>query len=160
MPASLRPSQVSDVGPSATKRGLRGTRWSGRVEVMSTDPLVVLDGAHNPAACEAIAESVEQHDFDETHLIFGAMTEKDHQRMAEGLPEADSVHLCRPDIGRAASLDTLSDAFTSRRAEVARDGAVPTAVERALDVIDGGDCVLITGSLYVVAEARDRWVRS
>ncbi|ELZ32573.1 dihydropteroate synthase [Halogeometricum pallidum JCM 14848] len=151
--------RVSDVGTPVIERGLRSTHWPGRFEIMSTDPLVVLDGAHNPAACRTVADLLDRYEFDEAHLVFGAMKEKDHAEMAEALPEADVIRFCRPDVSRAASFDALSDAFASRSAETARDRTVQTAVERALDAADEDDCVLITGSLYVVAEARNRWTR-
>lgn len=151
--------QVSDVDTTVIERGLRSTHWPGRFEVMSTDPLVILDGAHNPAACRTVADLVGRYEFDETHLVFGAMKEKDHSRMAEALPKADVVRLCQPDVSRAASFDTLADAFASRTAEVVRNGTVQMAVERALDAAGDDDCVLITGSLYVVAEARNRWTQ-
>lgn len=151
--------QVSDIDTSVIERGLRSTHWPGRFEVMPTDSLVILDGAHNPAACRTVADLIDRYEFDELHLVFGAMKEKDHARMAEALPEADVVHLCQPDVSRAASFDTLSDAFASRTAEVVRNGTVQKAVEEALDTAADDDCVLITGSLYVVAEARNRWTR-
>ncbi len=151
--------QVSDVDTTVIERGLRSTQWPGRFEVMSTDPLVILDGAHNPAACRTVADLVGRYEFDETHLVFGAMKEKDHSRMAEALPEADVVRLCQPDVSRAASFDALSDAFESHTVQVLQDGTVQMAVERALDAAGDDDCVLITGSLYVVAEARNRWTR-
>ncbi|MDS0300729.1 dihydropteroate synthase [Halogeometricum sp. S1BR25-6] len=151
--------RVSDAGTPAIERGLRGAHWPGRFEILSTEPLVILDGAHNPAACRTVADLLDRYEFDETHLVFGAMTDKDHAEMADALPEADAIRLCRPEVSRAASFDALSDAFASRSTDIARDGAVQTAVERALDAASEDDCVLITGSLYVVAEARNRWTR-
>ncbi|MDS0295745.1 dihydropteroate synthase [Halogeometricum luteum] len=151
--------RVSDVDAPVIERGLRSTHWPGRFEILSTDPLVILDGAHNPAACRTVADLLDRYEFDETHLVFGAMTEKDHAEMSDALPGADVIRLCRPDVSRAASFDALSDAFASRSAEIRRDETVQTAVERALDAADEDDCVLVTGSLYVVAEARNRWTR-
>ena len=151
--------RVSDVSTPVIERGLRSTHWPGRFEILSTDPLVILDGAHNPAACRTAADLLDRYEFDEMHLIFGAMKEKDHVEMAKALPGADVIRLCRPDVSRAASFDVLSDAFASHSAEIIRDRTVQTSVERALDAADEDDCVLITGSLYVVAEARNRWTR-
>ena len=151
--------RVSDVDTPVIERGLRSTHWPGRFEVMSTDPLVILDGAHNPAACRTVANLIGRYEFDEIHLVFGAMKEKDHTRMAEALPKADIVRFCQPDVSRAASFDTLSDAFASHTTEIVQDETVQMAVERALDAAGDDDCVLVTGSLYVVAEARNRWTR-
>jgi dihydropteroate synthase len=151
--------QVADVDASVIERGLRNAHWPGRFEVMSTDPLVVLDGAHNPAACGTLTDLVDRYAYDDLHLVFGAMQEKDHGEMVDALPDPDAVHLCRPDVSRAASLDTLADAFDERASVTEREGTVFEAVERALDAADDDDCVLVAGSLYAVAEARDRWTR-
>jgi len=151
--------QVANVDTSEIERGLRSAHWPGRFEVMSTEPLVILDGAHNPAACETLADLVDRYDFDELQLVFGAMKEKDHSRMAEELPESDVVRLCQPDTSRAASFETLTGAFDPYTTRIEQDEMVQTAVERALDSADDDDCVLVTGSLYVVAEARDRWTQ-
>jgi dihydropteroate synthase len=151
--------QVADVDVSVIERGLRDAHWPGRFEVMSSDPLVVLDGAHNPAACGTLTDLVDRYAYDELHLVFGAMQEKDHEEMVAALPDSDAVHLCRPDVDRAASLDTLSEAFDQRASVTEQDGTVFEAVERALGAAGDDDCVLVTGSLYAVAEARDRWTR-
>ncbi|MDJ1433765.1 dihydropteroate synthase [Halostagnicola sp. A-GB9-2] len=151
--------QVANVETAAIERGLRSAHWPGRFEVMSTDPLVILDGAHNPAACETLTDLVDRYEFDGFHLVFGAMKEKDHSRMAAELPESDVLRLCQPDVSRAASFDTLTGAFETFATQIERDKTVQTAVERALNSADGDDCVLVTGSLYVVAEARDRWTQ-
>ncbi|ELY62899.1 dihydropteroate synthase [Natrinema versiforme] len=151
--------QVANVETGAIERGLRSAHWPGRFEVMSTDPLVILDGAHNPAACETLSDLVDRYEFDGLHLVFGAMKEKDHSRMAAALPESDVLHLCQPAVSRAASFDTLTGAFETSATRIQQDETVQTAVERALESADGDDCVLVTGSLYVVAEARDRWTQ-
>ena len=151
--------QVAGVDAADIERGLRNAHWPGRFEVMSADPLVVLDGAHNPAACETLSDLLGRYAFDDLRLVFGAMQEKDHRRMAAALPDPDAVHLCRPGVDRAASPDALAEAFDGHASTVERDGTVFEAVERALDDAGDDDCVLVTGSLYAVAEARDRWTR-
>ncbi|WP_433634201.1 dihydropteroate synthase [Halomicrococcus sp. NG-SE-24] len=151
--------QTADVETSTIERGLRRAHWPGRFEVMSTDPLVILDGAHNPAACATLADLVDRYEFDDIHLVFGAMKEKDHVEMAAALPDLDVLHLCRPNVDRAASPETLAGAFDERTTHADSDSAVLDSVERALNSASDDDCVLITGSLYVVAEARDRWTQ-
>ncbi|WP_408960578.1 dihydropteroate synthase [Natrinema sp. 74] len=157
--AATLADQITGVDPESIARGLRDAHWPGRFEVMSTAPLAILDGAHNPGACETLASLVDRYSFDDLHLVFGAMREKDHQGMATALPTADAVYLCEPDVPRAESTDTLAAAFGDRGAAIDRAGSVLEATERALSAADEDDCVLIAGSLYAVAEARDRWTR-
>nr|WP_101297157.1 folylpolyglutamate synthase/dihydrofolate synthase family protein [Halegenticoccus soli] len=152
--------QIETVEPETIAEGLRNAHWPGRFEITSTDPLVVLDGAHNPGACAALAPLVDRYEFDDLHLVFGAVKEKDHRRMATELPPADSVYLCEPNVARAESVDALAKAFDGHAPTLVRTASVLEATERALTAADPGDFVLVTGSLYVVAEARDRWTHS
>jgi len=126
---------------------------------MCTDPMIVLDGSHNPGACAKLADLVDRFEFDDLHLVFGAMSDKDHDRMAAELPAVDSAYLCRPAVDRAASVDDLADAFAETADRIQRYDAVLEATERAIEGAGADDFVLVTGSLYAVAEARDRWTR-
>ncbi|GAB3669815.1 dihydropteroate synthase [Halopiger thermotolerans] len=157
--AATLADQVAGVEPESIARGLRDAHWPGRFEVVSTAPLAILDGAHNPGACETLASLIGRYSFDDLHLVFGAMREKDHRGMATALPSPDALYLCEPDVPRAENTAALAAAFDDRAATVDHAGSVLEATERALSAADEDDCVLVTGSLYAVAEARDRWTR-
>jgi len=152
--------QVASVTDRDVARGLRKADWPGRFEVMSAEPLVVLDGAHNPGATEGLAETLAEFDYDDLLVVFGAMHDKDHRRMAELLPTPDAVFTCRPDLDRAEDQEVLATVFAAEGvADVTAMSAVESAVERALDAAGPDDCVLVTGSLFTVGEARTRWTR-
>ncbi|MFC5970442.1 dihydropteroate synthase [Halomarina salina] len=146
---------------ATVERGLAGAHWPGRFEVMNRDPLTVLDGAHNPGSCESVAATLAEFDYDDLHLVVGAMSDKDHAGMAAALPRADHVYTCRADNERAESPAVLARAFeaSGRSGEVHVGGNVPDALAAARSAAGSGDAVLLTGSLYVVAEAREEWVR-
>ncbi len=160
--AATLAGQVADVDERTLKRGLRRTRWPGRFEIVETEPYVVLDGAHNPDACSKLAALADRYEYDSLHLVFGALREKDHAEMVENLPSPSTVTLCRPDTGRAESPETL-ERIVDRRCDASVDvETVPSvldAVERAVRRAAPDDFVLVTGSLYTVSEARDRWTR-
>ncbi|MFC7098507.1 dihydropteroate synthase [Halobaculum marinum] len=156
--ALVRELGVTD-GPTLA-RGLRNAHWPGRFEVMRTDPLVVLDGAHNPAACETLAETLAEFEYDDLHLVFGAMHDKDHDEMAAALPAADTVYTCAPTLDRAEDPEVLARVFERAwDADVTAGGSVADALAEARAVADADDCVLLTGSLFCVAEARTAWTR-
>jgi dihydropteroate synthase len=140
--------------------GLRGAYWPGRFEVMERDPLVVLDGAHNPGACRAAAETLGEYDHDDLHLVVGAMHDKDHREMAAELPAAASVCACAPAHERAADPAVLATAFRAAGAgDVTTAATVSAALDDARSAAGSGDCVLVVGSLFTVAEARRTWSR-
>ncbi|WP_226039339.1 dihydropteroate synthase [Natrinema sp. DC36] len=143
------------------ERGLRSAHWPGRFEVMDTGPLVVLDGAHNPGACEGLAETLETYEYDELHVVFGAMHDKDHRAMADALPTPDTVVATEPMLDRAEDRAVLAEVFADAGAgTVGTETAVQDALATALGAAGSDDCVLVTGSLFAVAEARSRWTRT
>ena len=153
--------QVADVDSETLARGLRKAYWPGRFEVMGADPVVALDGAHNPGACEALADTVAEFDYDRLFCVFGAMHDKDHRRMADALPTADRVWACEPDTDRSEDADVLAAVFEEAGAgDVAVKRSVESAVDRALVTAGADDLVLVAGSLFTVAEARTRWTRT
>ncbi|SEH41004.1 dihydropteroate synthase [Halopenitus malekzadehii] len=153
-------SASAPIPAESVRDGLATASWPGRFEVLGTDPLVVLDGAHNPAACRTLAGTLSEYEYDDLHLAFAAMHDKDHEGTIDALPTPESVHTCQPDHPRAADPDVLAAAF--RNAGIEGTTVVPAvadALEAAIDRADADDCVLLTGSLFAVAEGRARYTR-
>ncbi|MEF8891081.1 MAG: cyanophycin synthetase [Haloferacaceae archaeon] len=97
------------VGEGALRRGVEHATVPGRFEAMPRgEAQTVLDGAHNPAACEAVAETLDAVDYDDLHVVFGAMYEKDHAAMVAALPAPASVRTCAAPVERAAAPDVLA----------------------------------------------------
>jgi len=147
--------QVVDADEATVVRGLRSAHWPGRFEVVDREPLEIVDGAHNPGACEVSATTLREFEFDELHLAFGAMHDKDHRGMAAAFRDAASVTTCRPAVDRAEDPEVLASVFREAGVtDVEVGDSVAAAVERARDRAGPDDCVLAIGSLYVAAEAR------
>ncbi|MFC4542982.1 dihydropteroate synthase [Halosolutus amylolyticus] len=156
--AAVLARQVADVTNEDVERGLRSAHWPGRFEVIDTEPLVILDGAHNPGACEQLAETLGSYDYDDLSIVFGAMHDKDHGEMAAALPTPDRVVTTEPPLDRAEDRDVLAAVFERAGVEtVETEPAVQDALAAALAESDPDDCVLVSGSLFAVAEARTRW---
>jgi dihydrofolate synthase/folylpolyglutamate synthase len=125
------------------------------MEVVRRDPLVVIDGAHNPEAAQALAAALAE-DFPTTRwaVVFGAMADKDVPVMLRSLAPAAASFFVASAAGstRARPAEDLA-ALVSQEAEApaAACASVGEAVEAALET---GLPVLVTGSLYVVGEAR------
>jgi dihydropteroate synthase len=159
--AAVLARQISDVDTETIARGFRKAYWPGRFEVMGADPVVALDGAHNPGACEAIADTIAEFDYDRLFCVFGAMHDKDHRGMADALPTPDRVWATEPDSDRSEDADVLATVFEDAGAgETTVTRSVESAVDRAVDAATADDFVLVVGSLYAVAEARTRWTRA
>jgi len=155
------PIMSIDVTECDIARGTRNVHWPGRFEVMDDAPLTILDGAHNPDACAKLTTLLDRFDYDDLHLVFGAMRDKDHGEMCRSLPSADRVFLAEPAVERAQDTATLTTVF-DRETDAQTKGckSIRGALDRAIWTADTTDCILIAGSLYVVAEARDHWTRT
>ena len=150
----------TDVTEAHLERGFRNAHWPGRFEVMGREPLVVLDSAHNPGSAERLTETLESFDFDALYLVVGAMADKDHAGMAAAFPRADRVYTCRPGMDRAETTSALAVSFEGRAETVIEADDVGGALDTALDETGPDAAVIVTGSLFTVAEARRRWTRT
>jgi dihydrofolate synthase/folylpolyglutamate synthase len=140
------------------RAGLAAVTAPGRFEVVHRQPLVVLDGAHNPDGARAAARTLAE-DFDVAGrrvLVVGLLAPHDPRAVLDALEarRADLLIACAPDSPRAVPAEEIAAvAWTLPvMTEVVTD--VAAAVQRALAVSTDDDAVLITGSLYVVGEAR------
>jgi dihydrofolate synthase/folylpolyglutamate synthase len=142
---------------SQVREGLRRTRWPGRLEVASRDPLTLLDGAHNPDGARALAEAMRAlHSHARVHLVFGVLADKDVSGIAALLfPLAQRLYLASPVSDRALAIGPLEELAGSRRHQIF--GSVAGALHAAREAArqDGPDAlVLVAGSLFMVGEAK------
>jgi dihydrofolate synthase/folylpolyglutamate synthase len=136
--------------------GLEATRWPGRLEVVSEDPVIVLDGAHNPSAARALKEFLETWEAPRPLvLVIGILKDKAWKAMLRiMLPLADRVILTRPEYERAADPEFLASFARSIKKDVVVISRLPDAISLALKEAGPGHTVCITGSLYTVGEAK------
>jgi dihydrofolate synthase/folylpolyglutamate synthase len=144
------------LGEEVVRRALGAASSPGRLEVVGRRPLVVLDGAHNPAAAEALAAALpEAFAWDRLHLVIGVFSNKDLGGIADRLaPLADSVYACRTESVRARPAEEVAAAFTVRGVAAQDFPSVAEALRAAREAAAETDLVLVTGSLYTVADAR------
>ncbi len=130
----------------------------GRLEVMGRQPLVVLDGAHNPHSALALRNSLSSDFlFKNLTMVIAVFDDKDIAGVLNELvPAADRVIFTRADNPRASSPQTLAAVAPVVPGQGAPE-LIPTmaeAVDRAIQISDEEDMILITGSLHGVGEAR------
>jgi dihydrofolate synthase/folylpolyglutamate synthase len=138
----------------AIEAGIARARWPGRLERVSEDPEILLDGAHNPAGARALAAYIERfHAGRPVRLIFGAMRDKAVAEIGGILfPHAREVILTAPRQARAVSPEALREIGGHANLKVA--ATIEDALALALAQAAPAPVTFITGSLYLVAEAR------
>jgi dihydrofolate synthase/folylpolyglutamate synthase len=150
------------LSPELVTVGFENVVTPGRFEIVGRRPLVVLDGAHNPAGADVAASVVEEEfsDIDERIYVIGMLRGRDPVAMLEAIDAASArlVIATAPATSRAIPAEEVARAATSLDIDVVVVEGVGAAVQRALDEALDNDLVLITGSLYVVGEARGRLV--
>lgn len=153
--------QGYDIPPAAVRAGLRQTRWPGRLECLNTSPLIITDSAHNRHSAETLHAALQLFPHRRRFLLFGASADKDIHGMMEALgPEAAGIIITRSFHPRAAAPEELAaivrHILPDRPIYTAPD--TPSALQKALSLAAADDLILVTGSVFVVADARQSWL--
>jgi dihydrofolate synthase/folylpolyglutamate synthase len=139
----------------AIARGVRETRWPGRLQVVSGAPEFLFDVAHNPDGAWALRAAL-SHMYPERRLVvlFGAMRDKAVAEMASILfPLASVVVATHAENPRAASPEEIAQAAARTGAEMVLESRIPEALEKARALAGSDGVVVVTGSIYLVGEA-------
>jgi dihydrofolate synthase/folylpolyglutamate synthase len=149
------------ISDEAVKEGLARVQWPGRLEILSAQPPVVLDSAHNGDSAAKLKEALSDlFPGREVVLIFGASRDKDIRSMMEVLlPAARHVIAAQSHHPRAADPQDIKLLARQQGYEIETQANLPAALERALALAGGKGLVCITGSIFIVAEAREFWAR-
>jgi len=144
------------VEEAAVSAGLKQVRWEGRLEILQRSPMLLVDGAHNPAGVATLRRAL-QNDFSHRRLIllFGVLGDKDYRAMARRLfPLADRVILTRPNSERALSPEELRLAAGRFHGDIEVVENPGDALRYALSLAGKKDLVCVAGSLYLVGEIK------
>jgi dihydrofolate synthase/folylpolyglutamate synthase len=144
------------ISDEAIQLGLADPLWPGRLEEVSSHPTIILDGAHNPSAMRSLAQAIgNDFDFKRLIVVVGIMEDKDIKHiLAEIVPLAYRVIYTRPAYYRAANPHYLMDVAKKFRKDGEVHVPLSTAIERARELADTKDLIVITGSLFTVGEAK------
>lgn len=152
----LAAAGVSGVDPVVIAAGLRKTVWPGRLELVPGAPDLLLDGAHNPAGCAALAAYLKQYqDRRSKILVFAAMKDKPIAEMLDILsPLFDRLIVTGLPVARGEVPERLRRIASARHRHVACTETVDEALRMARDRAGTGALVVISGSLYLVGEVK------
>jgi dihydrofolate synthase/folylpolyglutamate synthase len=152
----LRQSGQAELTADDIGKGLMRTRWPGRLEVVSTTPYIILDGAHNLMAARKLAQYL-KNQFTEKKitLVIGVLDDKPSDAILKDLiAPCHRVVATQPVIDRAIPAHDLAKVAKkySRNVDIIPD--VGAALENALEKSDRDDVICVAGSLYAVGEAK------
>lgn len=145
------------INDNRVMEGLAKAELAGRMEMVSQTPRVLVDGAHNAASLEALMKAIGQHiPYDSMVVIFGCCSDKDIPGMLQQVMcGADKVIFCPIKNVRTADPDELAARYVELYGKMAQ--VAPTleeAIQIANRAVTKEDLICITGSFYLVGEAK------
>jgi dihydrofolate synthase / folylpolyglutamate synthase len=147
-------AQSLGVSSNAVQRGVRETKWAGRLEkILYRNRLFLLDGAHNPEAAEVVRDTFQALEVSPAVLLFGIAKDKEVEAVLKTLESVvRRVILTKAQLSPRAA-EPLELAELSRKPHV----LIPNlheAIEHAISTTKPGDIILVAGSLYLIGEVR------
>ena len=143
--------QFFGISAAAIGAGIARVSWPGRLERVSANPDIILDGAHNPAGARALAAYIERFFADEpVRIVYGAMRDKAISEVINILfPLAAEVVLTAPDQPRALNPRSVAESADHSNIRIAETMGDALRMVREYPMT-----TFITGSLFLVGEAR------
>lgn len=140
------------------EKGLASVKWPGRLETISTEPWIILDGAHNEEAMRKVVNYLKpKKENRKLMCVFGAMGDKNINEVLAVLSTiVDEFVFTQVEGKRAIAAEDLKNQFGHGHARAYQK--VSNALDDVLGNLKDEDMLLVTGSFYIVGEAR-RWLK-
>ncbi|MCK5112111.1 MAG: hypothetical protein KAQ84_01085, partial [Thermoplasmatales archaeon] len=134
----------------------------GRMEIISEEPTVLLEGAHNPVGMEMLKKTLEEDfDYNGLVLLIGILKDKNIQKMLSTIaPISDIIIVTKSNNVRACEPEALKNAVEKigYKKDLFIEDSIPKAIKHAKSMANKNDIICISGSLFTVGEARSYFV--
>ena len=137
--------------------GIRDVRWPGRFDIVSRDPLFIIDGGHNPQCIEALVKNIEDYlPGRRVIALTGVLADKDYADMYKPVMPLVHKFVCiTPPSPRKLEAELLAQYLRDAGAEAEACGSVACGAARAIELAGKDGVVLCFGSLYSIGAIRD-----
>ncbi|WP_308534423.1 folylpolyglutamate synthase/dihydrofolate synthase family protein [uncultured Peptoniphilus sp.] len=140
------------------KSGIERAKNTGRLEIISRKPLILIDGAHNMEAIDALLENLKKFSYRNLILGFSILRDKDRENIIEKMVRiSKKIVLTEIDSFRKSEISDLVDIFekfSGDDSEIYKDLDVKKAFEKSLELAGDEDLILWCGSFYLIKEIR------
>lgn len=146
------------ISEEALRAGLQKTRWAGRFQVLQKDPLMIIDGAHNPDGANQLAHCLATYLKDrKITFLMGVMADKDYRQMIRTVaPFAKAFVTVTPNSSRSLPCEELARVVTEETGLPATPGGdVKSGLSLAKKGLKQEDILCIFGSLYQVGDVQE-----
>ncbi len=149
-----------EIDSEKAMKGLSSVKLAGRMEMICEDPRIMIDGAHNAASIRALVYATGQNiPYDSMVVIFGCNRDKDVEGMLRELRYgADKVVFTRSSSAKAMSPDDLAEMYSAISGKMCQTALnLGEALRLAQSAIGKEDLICITGSFYLIGQAKMRF---
>ena len=149
-----------EIDNAKAAEGLYEVSLAGRMEMIWDDPRIMIDAAHNAASIKALIQAIGQNiPYDSMVVIFGCNSDKDIRGMLEKLQYgADKVIFTRSNSAKAVSPDDLAEMYTEICGKMCQTAtSLGQALQLAKSAVSKEDLICITGSFYLIGQAKIRF---
>lgn len=152
----LNDIKITNISEENIRKGLLETKWPGRIEKISENPMFIIDGAHNEEGAKSLANSIDKY-FENKNkiLVIGMLEDKDIESVLDLLiPKFNKVITTTPDNPRAIDANKLKEKIERYNIEVTCEPNIKEAVDYALKISNKDDVIISAGSLYMIGNVR------
>lgn len=144
------------VSDEVIKKGIENVTWIGRLEVMSKNPLVVIDGAHNIQGIKTLKKNINKYfKYKDIYLLLGILADKEVDKMIEEIaPIATKIYALTPQSDRAKLSEDLKNEVIKVNKNCIALNSYKEAYALALSEANNEDLIIISGSLYMIGDMR------
>ncbi|AWI06951.1 bifunctional folylpolyglutamate synthase/dihydrofolate synthase [Clostridium drakei] len=148
--------QGFNIEANSILNALKNVKWIGRLEVMKSKPLVIIDGAHNIDGITKLKENIEKYfSYKKMVLILGILADKEVEKMVSTItPMAEKIIAVTPDSYRAENAHELEKIIKKCNANCESKDNYEEAYKTALSYLEEEDILIISGSLYMIGGMR------
>ncbi len=131
---------------------VKNTALQGRWQVLGYQPKIICDTAHNKEGLTYVMQQLQAEPYDQLHVIFGAVNDKDLDSIIPLLPKNATYYFCKPDVQRGLGAEILKTAFAKSELKGESHSSVLQALNKAKSNASKDDLIFVGGSTFVVAE--------
>lgn len=151
----LREKKLIEISDKEILKGFKNTKWAGRLEVLSENPIFLIDGAHNVQGISQLKKALKFFDYKKLILGMAILKDKDTSKMVELLaPIADIVVATEVRMPRKLDADDLAEKIKKYNENVFVERDIKKAIEKTIELADKEDMIVFGGSLYLIGEVR------
>ncbi len=151
---AIETAKLLGIEESFIKKGLETTKFRGRLEIVSNDPVIIEDGAHNYSGVSALYDALKTHFSEKKIIVVMAMLkDKEYKKCIKTLaPVIDTFIATQANNPRRATADEIAEVASMYIEKVHSEPDINKAVKLAKDICTDNSIICICGSLYLLGE--------